>query len=91
MDDNAENWYGKDAPAAKAMFASVKYGASFGFIMYKAGASLYGIGSLAAQSAGITGFITGSAIGLEIHNGFETYTVKKYFINRLKEFHHDNY
>ncbi len=84
LGSNAENWYGKDAKIANLIFGSIKYGASFGFILYKAAASIYGVGSFTAQAAGGAEFNTGSNLGFEGQSGLGESNPKRYLKINIK-------
>ncbi len=83
LGDNAENWYGKDAPVAKAIFTGLKTGAQVGSIMYWGTASLYGAGSSAAIAGGLTGLFTGTALGIETQLGLGYSKIKIYLKQQI--------
>ena len=83
LGDNAENWYGKDAPVTKAIFTGLKTGAQVGSIMYWGTASLYGAGSSAAIAGGLTGLFTGTALGIETQLGLGYSKIKIYLKQQI--------
>ncbi len=75
---NAENYYQKDAPIAEAVAGGIVMGVKVGSVAYLGAASLYGAGSKAAIAGGMSGFVVGAPLGVEVQVGIDTITIKSF-------------